>query len=192
MCRYLSLVFSVCFLSFQSNAKVIEIDGEQYQCHLINQGGGAAACAKKAYSGPFTKSESTKLCQGAAGTGPADCAFKAYSGPFTKTQSIELCVGAVNTGPADCVTLAYAGPFTKEQSIEICTGAVSDQPAQCALDAYSGPFTKEESIDMCKAKVDHFQVMDAQGFQTEIRDKDLLYELIKKANLKAFKMGEYK
>ncbi len=53
--------------------------------------GGQIKCIDKAYSGPFLKAESERICAGAHDEGPALCAIKAYGGPFSKEEALRLC-----------------------------------------------------------------------------------------------------
>lgn len=139
-------------VAFADSFRIIR-DGQEYLCSATapTTPGGAADCVDKAYSGPFSKEESLRLCQGARSTAPADCALKAYSGPFSKEESIAMCTGARSTGPIDCYNKAYAGPFTKAESMDLCSGDVTEANAECALKAYAGPYSKAEAIRLCKA-----------------------------------------
>ncbi len=127
-------------------------DDKQYLCE--QQGaidpGQAADCATKAYSGPFSKDESVRLCQGARSVAPADCAIKAYSGPYSRDEAIQLCQRAKTLGPVDCATKAYGGPFSRLESISLCQGNGTLANADCAIKAYSGPYSREEALQMCK------------------------------------------
>jgi hypothetical protein len=129
-------------------------EGKEYLCEEKNpvlDPGGALKCIEKAYSGPFSKSESERICAGARDERPAICAIAAYAGPFSKEESIRLCVRAKSNGPIDCASKAYAGPFSKEESLTLCTGGTLAN-ADCAIKAYAGPYTKEEAIRLCKAE----------------------------------------
>jgi hypothetical protein len=97
-------------------------NGKEYTCtpSTAENPGGAIECAEKAYAGPFSKDESTRLCQGASGVGPAECALKAYAGPFSKDESIELCIRTGTVANADCAIRAYAGPYSKDEAIQLC------------------------------------------------------------------------
>lgn len=154
----MKLIFSF-FVVFVSNTVwadsfTIIRDGHEYLCEDTNpiiDPGGSLKCVDKAYSGPFTKEESQRICAGARDERPALCALKAYAGPFTKEESIQLCIRAKGDGPVDCALKAYAGPFTKQESLSLCAGGTLAN-AECALKAYAGPYTKEESIRLCKAE----------------------------------------
>ena len=141
---------SACFAF--ADAFYIDKDGIRYLCQPESQTspGGAADCVNLAYSGPFSKDESIKLCAGAKSVAPAQCATKAYAGPFSKTESLALCVGAKTIGPADCAVKAYAGPFSKIESLNLCAKNGSVANADCAIKAYAGPYSKEEAISLCK------------------------------------------
>ncbi|MCO5143269.1 MAG: hypothetical protein M9962_09295 [Oligoflexia bacterium] len=186
-----------------SQAKTIEIDGEQYSCEKIEEkgNGNAGSCVNKAYSGPFSKSESIQLCDGARNNGPADCALLAYSGPFSKSESIKLCQGVRSKGPGECAILAYQGPFSKTESLELCNHPrATKQTAQCALEAYAGPYSKSESIKICKedkrgrglveeSSFKQLELSELATFESTKKDMD---SLLKEVNEKAFKNNEYK
>ncbi|MBS1971853.1 MAG: hypothetical protein JSU04_16195 [Bdellovibrionales bacterium] len=129
-------------------------DGQEYLCTATapTTPGGAVDCVNKAYSGPFSRDESMRLCSGARSTAPAECAMKAYAGPLSKEESINLCIHARSTGPVDCVSKAYAGPFSKAESLDLCSGDTSVATADCAIKAYAGPYSKAESIRLCKGE----------------------------------------
>jgi hypothetical protein len=130
-------------------------DGYRYRCNAVGGGGGnpggAIDCVERAYSGPFSREESTQLCTGAVNTGPADCGLMAYSGPFSKPEALMLCTRAYSTGPAECAKMAYAGPFSKDESLSLCTRSGSTENARCAIRAYAGPYSKEEAIRLCRS-----------------------------------------
>lgn len=86
---------------------------------------------------------------GTPGGDPTDCIAKAYQGPFSRTESIELCDGANDTGPADCAMKLYAGPFSKDESLQECKGGTLRR-ANCVLKAYAGPYSKQESLQICR------------------------------------------
>jgi hypothetical protein len=153
------IALSLSLLALPALAQRIEttINDVEYSCTPrphTNPGGnpnGVIACAEKAYAGPFSRDESTRLCQGARSVAPADCALEAYAGPFSKVESIEMCIRAVSTAPIDCFNKAYSGPFSKANSIGLCKGAHSTGPAECAVKAYAGPFAMEEAIRLCSS-----------------------------------------
>jgi hypothetical protein len=136
----------------QADSFTVIRDGKNYLCE--EQGpidpGGNLACVNKAYSGPFSKDESVRLCSGAHDESPALCGIKAYGGPFSKDESIQLCIGARSNGPVDCAIKAYGGPFSKPESLELCQGGTLAN-AECAIKAYAGPYSKPEAIRMCKS-----------------------------------------
>ncbi|MBL7717168.1 MAG: hypothetical protein JNL01_17015 [Bdellovibrionales bacterium] len=128
--------------------------GVTYQCNPVSgsgsPGAGTVDCVDRAYQGPFSRSESQEICQGAWSTAPAECAIRAYAGPFSRQESIDLCKGAVvlTDGPDACAKKAYAGPFSREQALKICQGGTVAN-ADCAIKAYAGPYTKDEAVKMC-------------------------------------------
>lgn len=129
-------------------------DGKEYLCEEHNpviDPGGRMKCIDKAYSGPFSKAEAERICEGARDEAPALCAIQAYTGPFTKEEAIQLCIRARSNGPIDCAVKAYAGPFTKVESLNLCAGG-SVANADCAIKAYAGPYSKEEALRLCKAE----------------------------------------
>lgn len=131
-------------------------DGYRYRCTAIGGGGGNPGgvldCVEYAYSGPFSRDESTQLCSGAINRAPADCARSAYSGPFSRTEAITLCTGTYSpTGPVECANAAYQGPFNRTESISLCARHGTTENAQCAIRAYSGPYGKEEAIRLCRS-----------------------------------------
>jgi hypothetical protein len=151
------LILTLAFASFTTAARAddsfeIVKNGQTYLCTAeATDPNGAVECVNKAYSGPFSKDESLRLCAGARSTAPADCAIKAYNGPFSKDEALRLCTGAVlSTGPADCATAAYAGPFSKDESLRLCAGNSTLATAQCAIRAYAGPYNKEQAIQLCR------------------------------------------
>lgn len=97
-------------------------NGRVYRCEekTNTNPGGAGECATKAYSGPFSKDESIRLCTGASGVGPAECAIKAYSGPFSKVEALEICSNNGSLANADCAAKAYSGPYSKQEAIKLC------------------------------------------------------------------------
>lgn len=128
-------------------------DGKEYLCEQrgpvdpIN----SVECANKAYAGPFSRDESTRLCSGARSLAPAECGIAAYSGPYSKSEAVDLCIGArTNNGPIECANKAYSGPFSKAESVSLCSGNGSIANAECAIKAYAGLYTKEEAIRVCK------------------------------------------
>ena len=130
-------------------------DGHQYLCEQTDapvDPGGNVDCNNKAYSGPFSRDEAQRICEGSRTVAPADCAIKAYAGPFSKEEAIQLCTHARSNGPIDCAAKAYAGPFSKEESLNLCAGNTSVANADCAIKAYAGPYSKEEAIRMCKGQ----------------------------------------
>lgn len=137
----------------QADSFTVIRDGKNYLCEEqdpVIDPGGNLRCVDKAYSGPFSKDESIRLCAGAHDESPALCAVKAYNGPFSKEESIGLCIGARNMGPAECAVKAYNGPFSKVESLNLCErGTLAN--AECAIKAYAGPYSKEESIRLCKS-----------------------------------------
>jgi hypothetical protein len=137
----------------QADSFTIIRDGKNYLCEEENpviDPGGQVKCIDKAYSGPFSRSESERICAGAHDEGPALCAIKAYGGPFSKEESIGLCVGARNVGPAEYAVKAYSGPFSKTESLNLCErGTLAN--AECAIKAYAGPYSKEEALRLCKS-----------------------------------------
>jgi hypothetical protein len=145
-------------LSFQlakADSFTIIRDGNEYLCE--QQGspldpGGNLECNDKAYSGPFSRDEAQRLCEGSHTDAPADCGIRAYNGPFSKDESIQLCIRARSTGPADCAIKAYGGPFSKDESLQLCSLNGSTANADCAIKAYAGPYSKEEAIRMCKSQ----------------------------------------
>lgn len=144
----------VMFAAFASNADSFTTikDGKEYLCQetLIDPGG-ALACVNKAYSGPFSKDESQRICAGAHDESPAVCGIAAYSGPFSKEESIQLCTHAKSNGPIDCASKAYSGPFSKAESLTLCAGGTVAN-ADCAIKAYAGPYSKEEALRICKSE----------------------------------------
>lgn len=167
----------------------IEIRGVRHSCTPIGNGSGAVSCVDLAYRGPFSKEEAFRLCQGAYNEMPARCATRAYNGSFSKEEALQMCTRAVSEGVVDCAEAAYRGPFSKEESLRLCSHPrASLQTAQCALEAYRGPYSKEEAISLCQIprRRDHFK---GTSFTAS---KDQLDELIKEANLKAFRLNEYK
>lgn len=146
----LAMIFSTS-VAFADSFRMVK-DGQEYLCSSTSPTtpGGAVDCVNKAYSGPFSREESMRLCQGAASTAPAECASRAYAGPYSKEESINLCIGARSTGPVDCVTKAYNGPFSKSESFELCSRDSTVANAECAIKAYAGPYSKAESIRLCK------------------------------------------
>lgn len=100
---------------------IVYRDGKEYVCRPSNSNpGGAIDCAEKAYNGPFSRDESTALCQGARDVGPADCAIKAYQGPFSRSEALELCRRSGTVSHADCAIKAYQGPYSKAEAIRMC------------------------------------------------------------------------
>ncbi len=181
-----------------ASARIIEIDGERYQCELIGEDkpDGVLSCVEKAYSGPFNREESQQICQGARNDLPAQCALRLYSGPFNKDETIRICRGARSLGPAECAETAYRGPFNKEETVELCSHPrVTKGNAECALRAYSGPYSKSESIQMCKVSTAELQFsslkLPSANTQSSLTKEDL-NELVIQANKKAFERQEYK
>jgi len=170
----------------------IEIEGRPYSC-VPREGrpeprpdGDPSQCANRAYSGPFTREESIRLCEGARDDSPARCALKAYAGPFTREESITICTRARSEGPADCALKAYSGPFTRAEAMDLCSSPRADVgTAQCALNAYSGPYTREESIRMCRGSKKGL-------FAPELLSKLDAEAVLILANEKAVKHGEFK
>ncbi len=188
-------LFAVAIFSlFQpAHARTIEIDGERYECERVPEGSpdGALSCVNKAFSGPFSREDSAKLCEGARSDAPASCAIRAYSGPFTNAESIQLCKGARSLGPIECAELAYSGPFGKEETLELCANRRATKAnAECALKAYSGPYGKSESIKMCKPQISELQFSSSNS--PRILAKDELEAVLIAANRKAFEKHEYK
>lgn len=142
----------LCNLASADSFTVIR-DGKEYLCE---QRGPidpitSVECANKAYAGPFSSDEATRLCARARSLAPAECGIAAYAGPFSKDEAVELCIGArTNNGPIDCAKKAYAGPFSKTESVSLCSGNGSIANADCAIKANAGPYTKEEAIRICK------------------------------------------
>lgn len=153
----LLVLLSLTITSLAANADSFTVirDGREYLCEETNvpvDPGGGLECRNKAYSGPFTREESERLCSGARNTAPADCGIKAYNGPFLRDEAVSLCVKARTIGPADCAIKAYNGPFTRQEAIELCSGNATVAHADCAIKAYNGPYTREEAVRMCKAQ----------------------------------------
>jgi hypothetical protein len=148
------VLFTIMSIS-QAAIAGIEIiqDGKVYRCEERGPGnpGGTVDCANRAYSGPYNKEESVRLCQGARNDGPALCGIKAYNGAFNKAQSIDLCIGSRNEAPADCAQLAYSGPFSASESVQLCSRGGTTQRAECAVKAYNGPYSKAEAIELCSS-----------------------------------------
>jgi len=128
-------------------------NGRTYRCTAISAapGTGAAACASRAYQGPFSREQSVTLCAGAGSTAPAECAISAYQGPFNQDQAIALCSGALSSAPSDCAKRAYQGPFNQDQSVRLCKRNGTVATAECAIRAYSGPYNQEEAINLCRS-----------------------------------------
>lgn len=181
-----------------ASAKIIEIDGERYQCELMGEDkpDGVLNCVNKAYSGPFSQEESRQLCQGARNDMPAQCGLRLYSGPFNKEETIRICKGSRTLGPAECAELAYSGPFNKEETMELCGHPRATKGnAECALKAFSGPYGKVESIQMCKVSSAELQFSSSKHSQASTQSslsKEGLNELVILANKKAFEQKEYK
>lgn len=149
------MLFSVNAYS-QGSPFYTELNGVRYYCKPVSEQPGTGInpydCIEKAYSGPFSKSESEQLCKDAQTIGPAECAIKVYSGAFSKAESIKLCTGAYSVGPGECAITAYAGPFSKSESLDLCGGRrATIETANCAIRAYAGPYSKAEAIRICKA-----------------------------------------
>ncbi len=173
-------------LNVFSQPIIIEVNGIKHSCTpLNNNGGNRIDCINLAYSGPFSREEAHQLCQGAYDDMPARCALRAYRGSFTKEEAIRMCIRAKSEGPIDCFELAYSGPFTKEESLRLCSNSrASSRTAQCALDAYRGAYSKDEAIELCKGQ----KLLNREM----LMDKMMSQDLVKEANLKAFRMNEYK
>lgn len=182
----LSLVVVFSGLNVLADSFSIIKDGKNYVCTSTDtpqppppNNGGTIACGNKAYSGPFSKEESIRLCSGALDTGPADCGIKAYAGPFNKEEAIKLCIGTRKAlGPADCGIKAYAGPFNKVESIRLCEVTGTTEVAQCAISAYAGPYNKEESIQLCRQNA--MLVMKALKLIEQSDDAQLKIRAMKK------------
>jgi hypothetical protein len=173
-------------LNVFSQPIIIEVNGIKHSCTPLNNNGGTRIdCINLAYSGPFSRDEAQQLCQGAYDDMPARCALRAYRGSFTKEEAIRMCIRAKSEGPIDCFELAYSGPFTKEESLRLCSNnRASSRTAQCALDAYRGAYSKDEAIELCRGQ---------QRLNREmLMNKDLIQDLVKEANLKAFRTNDYK
>jgi hypothetical protein len=170
----------------------IEIGGVRHSCTPIGSGGpgpGRLDCIETAYNGPFTRDEAHRLCEGAFSDAPARCAVRAYRGPLTRDESMNLCRRAFSEGPIECVEISYRGPFTRDEALALCSHPrASAQNAHCALRAYQGPYSREESIRLCKVQGQY----GLKNFLKIELGKDEEEELIKKANLKAFQLGDYK
>ena len=183
--------FLICFLfmfslNVFSQPIIIEVNGIKHSCTPFNNNGGNRIdCINLAYSGPFSRDEAQQLCQGAYSDMPARCALRAYRGSFTKDEAIKMCTRAISEGPIECFELAYSGPFTKDESLRLCSNyRASTRTAQCALDAYRGVYSKDEAIELCRGK---------QRLNPEmLMDKMMTQDLVKEANLKAFRINEYK
>jgi hypothetical protein len=190
------LILLICILSTQAFAYddsfEINKDGYQYLCTVQNgsgNGSNAAECVEKAYSGPFSRDESLKLCTGARNAGPALCALKAYSGPLSKEESLGLCTSAYSTSPADCFSTLYSGPFSKEESIRACSQNGDSNTAQCVLRAYAGPYSKEQALKLCARNPSLLNVA-----LSALHNEKLLGfgRVIEKANLKAISNNEFR
>lgn len=122
-----SLGLSFTLFSAFASADSFELikDGKNYLCEETSpviDPGGRLKCVDKAYSGPFSKEEAGRICEGARDEKPAICAIKAYNGPFAKEEAIQLCVRAKGDGPVDCAIKAYNGPYSKEEALRLCKG----------------------------------------------------------------------
>ena len=167
----------------------IEIGGVRHSCTPIGSGPGRLTCIETAYNGPFTRDEAHSLCEGSYTDAPARCAIRAYRGPLTRDESLSLCRRAYSEGPVECVEIAYRGPFTREEALSLCSNPrATAQNAHCALRAYQGPYTREESIRLCKTQMKSNSLAFLNG-QLEKNEEE---ELIRKANIKAFQLNEYK
>ncbi|MBY0414254.1 MAG: hypothetical protein K2Q18_08815 [Bdellovibrionales bacterium] len=186
--KWLLITLVLLSLKTYSRDVIIDIDGIRHLCTPIGNGNGDGyqKCIDTAYRGPFSRDESTRLCNGAFDTSPAECATEAYRGVFSKEESIQLCVSSTSsTGPSDCGKVAYAGPFSKSETLELCQNNGTERRAVCAIDSYRGPYTKQESIDRCKG----LRFANEKSLPT---DKETILNMIKEANLKAFESKEYK
>jgi hypothetical protein len=184
--KFLISILFMFSLNVFSQPIIIEVNGIKHSCTPFNNNGGNRIdCINLAYSGPFSREEAQQLCQGAYNDMPARCALRAYRGSFTKEEAIKMCVRAISEGPMDCFELAYSGPFSKDESLRLCSSyRANSRTAQCALDAYRGVYSKDEAIELCKRQ---------ERMKPEIlMDKVMTQDLVKEANLKAFRMNEYK
>jgi hypothetical protein len=127
-------------------------DGQSYLCEEREPSdpGSVIRCAETAYRGPYSRDQSTQLCQGARSEAPAICGIAAYRGPFSIEQSISLCIKASNNGPVECGVAAYRGPFNIEQSVRLCAQRGTTAHSDCAIQAYRGPYTADEAVELCR------------------------------------------
>ncbi|WP_345197576.1 hypothetical protein [Kistimonas scapharcae] len=183
-CLYLFLLP----LALDASFIEVEVDGMRYFCE--ERGGDSssvASCLDLAYSGPFTRSESEKLCLGANTHWPAECGVRAYGGIFTRSESLQLCIRARSLGPVECAELAYAGPYTRKETLELCAHPqATKKNAQCALELYNGIYSRKDSILYCKVGYG-VAVFDDR----HLANKSTLSRLTKAANWKAFYRNEY-
>ena len=180
-------------------------------------GAGAAQCAATAYQGPFSQAQAIALCAGASSQAPAVCAAAAYQGPYSLEQALAICTGAINNSPFECANAAYRGPFSLAQSMQLCRAAYSNGPVDCALKAYQGAYNLEQSLRLCSFPSASADTADcaARAYQgpytieqsiqlchpgagpsakktSASLEKTMLNALIKNANEKAVRAGEYK
>jgi len=94
--RYTFLALFISFSSFADDSFTVIRDGKEYLCQQTGPLDpiDSAACAQRAYSGPFSSEQSIELCAGSRNTAPAECGIKAYKGPFSVTDAIILCKNA--------------------------------------------------------------------------------------------------
>ncbi|MBY0515639.1 MAG: hypothetical protein K2P81_01935 [Bacteriovoracaceae bacterium] len=190
----MKLLFSLSALLLSLNVFAqrvdMEINGRPYSCVPRSGGtpggGDAGSCATVAYSGPFSREESIRLCAGSRSEAPARCAIAAYSGPFSKEESINLCAGAYSTGPSECAVKAYTGIFSKSESLDLCSSPyASVATATCAINAYSGAYNRQEAINLCRNS-------KSLGLTAELLTKEESEQLMIEANEKAMREGVYK
>jgi len=192
MVRLFILMLFILGFSAKGSSITLDIDGVEHSCTPTKpSNGNSATCANLAYSGPFSRDESTRLCRGARNNGPAECALEAYSGIYSRDESLNLCIGARSAGPAECAKLAYTGPFSREETLKLCSHPrATSSVAECALEAYSGVYSRDESIELCSLRNRNKSGL-ASIFSLK-KSKPHLEQLIKKANIKAVLDNDYK